>query len=100
MTIDASGRAGRRAGPGMLVAYAVLTSPGHAMQSGSGPPPTHSWQLVDGVNWQIIASEVEGAAVTDAAEGTRGTCPMGIVEITGAMKRDGALSVEALRNTT
>ncbi len=84
----------------MLVAYAVLTSPAHAMRPVGDQPPTHPWQLVDGVNWQIISSEVEGAAVTDAAEGTRGTCPMGMVEIAGAMKRDGALSVEALQNTT
>ena len=100
MTIVPSGHASRRAAAGALVAYAVLTSPAHATLPASDPPLTHSWQLIDSVNWQIISGAVEDAAVTDAAEGTRGTCPMGMVDVTGAMKRDSQLSVETLQDTT
>jgi hypothetical protein len=46
----------------------------------------HEWRLVDGKYWQV-ASPVAGesADVTDAAEGTRGGCTAGMVEIEGQM---------------
>ena len=51
-------------------------------------PPARPWTLVDGKYWQIASIETEDPAVTDAAEGTRGTCPQGMVEVQGSMKID------------
>jgi len=54
------------------------------------PPPVaplaHEWRLIEGRHWQIApAGEVEDVDVTDAREGTRGTCPPGMVEVRGLM---------------
>jgi sulfatase modifying factor 1 len=46
------------------------------------------WRLVDGRHWQIVGDEGESPDDTDAAEGTRGACAAGMVEVTGAMKID------------
>ena len=62
----------------------------------------YPWQLIDGRSWQIVAipAEVEDTVVTDAAEGTRGACLAGMVDVRGAMKRDGAVSIELLQETS
>jgi hypothetical protein len=52
------------------------------------PDPTHTWQLVRGKHWQIAGPAGEDPATTDATEGTRGVCPVGMVEVAGAMKQD------------
>ena len=64
-------------------------------------PPTHPWTLVDGKYLQITSIESEDPAITDDAEGTRGSCPAGMVEVKGSMKIDGERgSVEGLQDTT
>jgi hypothetical protein len=45
----------------------------------------HSWQLIEGKFWQIASPAVEDVAVTDEAEGTRGRCTEGMVEVEGRM---------------
>jgi hypothetical protein len=63
--------------------------------------PSHPWVLIDDKYWQIASTETEDPAVTDAAEGTRGACPEGMVEVEGSMRVDGERgSVEALQDTT
>ncbi len=67
------------------------------------PPsaPTRPWTLVDGKHWQLASAETEDPAVTDEAEGTRGACPQGMVEVQGSMKVDGEKgTVEGLQDTT
>lgn len=49
-------------------------------------PLGHEWRVVDGKHWQIVAKDVEDPAVTDEVEGTRGDCPVGMVEVSGHMK--------------
>lgn len=48
----------------------------------------HEWQLVMGRHWQIVGPPGEDPAATDAREGTRGSCPVGMVEVRGRMKLD------------
>ena len=63
--------------------------------------PTRPWALVSGKNWQIATLSSEEPSITDAAEGTRGGCIPGMVEVQGAMKVDGERgTVEALQDTT
>lgn len=95
-----AGSARSRAAAGILAAYAVLTSPAHATLPASDEPLARPWQLVGGVSWQIVSQEHEDPRVTDAAERTRGACSTGMVEIFGAMKQDGLLSVETLQDST
>ena len=66
-----------------------------------GLAPSRPWALVEGKSWQIQVDESEDPAVTDQAEGTRGACPPGMVEVSGAMKLDGPRgSVEWLQDGT
>jgi formylglycine-generating enzyme len=63
--------------------------------------PTRPWTLVAGKHWQLASLETEDPAVTDEAEGTRGGCPQGMVEVQGSMKVDGERgTVEGLQDTT
>jgi sulfatase modifying factor 1 len=63
--------------------------------------PTRPWTLIDGKHWQLASAETEDPAVTDEAEGTRGTCPQGMVEVEGSMKVDGEKgTIEGLQDTT
>jgi hypothetical protein len=48
----------------------------------------HPWRLVAGKHWQIGSPDAEDIDATDRMEGTRGACPMGMVEVQGAMKTD------------
>lgn len=50
----------------------------------------HDWRLIDGRHWQVITTgPVQDADMTDEAEGTRGRCSAGMVEVRGRMKVDG-----------
>ena len=55
--------------------------------------PQREWRLIDGKHWQIAGSEGEAPAVTDKAEGNRGACSPGMVEVKGNMKADPAKKV-------
>src|SRR4051812_47960556 len=70
----------------VLGAAAVLAT--SAIASGGAPPPAPSftWHLVDGKHWQIATPAGEDPAVTDAAEGNRGACPAGMIEVNGKMR--------------
>ncbi len=51
------------------------------------PAPTREWRLVmGGKHWQISGASGEDPAITDAREGTRGACPVGMVDVQGKMK--------------
>jgi sulfatase modifying factor 1 len=47
--------------------------------------PKHLWRSVRGRHWQIVSSELEETATIDTREGTRGSCPSGMVEVRGSM---------------
>jgi hypothetical protein len=49
---------------------------------------TRPWTLVNGKHWELAATQVEDALITDEAEGTRGACPAGMVEVQGLMRQD------------
>ncbi len=59
-----------------------------AIGQGAERKPQREWRSVDGRYWQIATSEGEDPAITDAAEGTRGACAPGMVEVKGNMKAD------------
>ncbi len=50
--------------------------------------PRFPWRNVRGRHWQIISTELEEPSDTDAREGTRGSCPVGMVEVAGNMLQD------------
>jgi formylglycine-generating enzyme len=68
---------------------------------------SHTWRLFRGHHWQIVSEASESREETDAAEGTRGICPSGMVEVKGNMKVDPSAnafydknSIEELQKTT
>ncbi len=64
-------------------------------------PPAHPWTLVAGKYWQIASPESEDPAATDEAEGNRGACAQGMIEVQGSMKIDSDRgTVEGLQDTT
>ncbi|WP_437533089.1 SUMF1/EgtB/PvdO family nonheme iron enzyme [Sorangium sp. So ce726] len=65
------------------------------------------WRLVRDRHWQIASSPAESREATDQIEGTRGTCPTGMVEVSGLMKLDPApkaqgdlRSIDEMQRTT
>jgi sulfatase modifying factor 1 len=64
-------------------------------------PPAHPWTLVAGKYWQIASVESEDPGVTDEAEGNRGACAQGMIEVQGSMKIDSDRgTVEGIQDTT
>jgi hypothetical protein len=61
-----------------VVAYA-------AMSGASVPELSHEWRVVGTNHWQIVSPPGEDPVATDAAEGTRGACGSGMVEVRGMM---------------
>jgi hypothetical protein len=62
--------------------------------------PSRPWTLVGGKHWQIASTDSEDPSLTDEAEGTRGACAPGMVEVRGAMKVDGERgTVEGLQDS-
>jgi hypothetical protein len=47
---------------------------------------THEWELISGKHWQIKSDGAEAPDVTDAAEGNRGSCAPGQIEVSGKMR--------------
>lgn len=71
------------------------------------PALKHDWELLGGRHWRIRSPMGEDPGVTDAREGNRGICPVGMIEIQGDMKVDPSKtahydgnSVEELQKTT
>lgn len=67
----------------------------------------HEWRLKLGRHWQIASTPSESQETTDAAEGNRGSCGMGMIQVKGRMKMDPSSnayydhkSVEELQKTT
>jgi hypothetical protein len=85
-----------------LVSAHEPTQDGLAVEKLLAPSaPSRPWTLVGGKHWQLASTDTEDPAVTDEAEGTRGACAPGMVEVAGSMKVDGERgSVEGLQDTT
>lgn len=49
-------------------------------------PPVHDWREVGKNHWQIVSEPGEAPDVTDAAEGNRGACVAGMIEVKGTMR--------------
>ncbi len=66
----------------------------------------HPFHLKLGRHWQIASTPSESQETTDAAEGTRGKCGSGMVEVKGRMKQDpgsnhfSSNTVEEMQKTT
>jgi formylglycine-generating enzyme len=56
-----------------------------------------TWRLVDRKHWQYATGKGEAREVTDAREGNRGSCPAGMVEVSGKMKQG---SIDSLQLQT
>jgi sulfatase modifying factor 1 len=92
---------------GLLVAALVLTHD-HVtsnVEFGAMLPgvatPARPWVLVAGKNWQLSSDDSEDPAITDLAEGTRGGCAPGMVEVKGEMKIDSEKgNIELLQDST
>jgi hypothetical protein len=65
--------------------------------SAPSAPLLHEWRLVAGRSWQIASPAGEDPEVTDAAEGNRGHCPTGMVDVRGNMKV--SLAIDDLQKT-
>jgi hypothetical protein len=61
-----------------------------AAEARAEPNLLNRWQPRDDKHWQIVSPVIEDVSTTDAAEGTRGACPAGMVEVWGNMKQGGA----------
>ncbi|MEZ4293557.1 MAG: SUMF1/EgtB/PvdO family nonheme iron enzyme [Polyangiaceae bacterium] len=79
------------------------------LTAAAGPRPlAHTWRLFREHHWQIVTDKpIESRDVTDAAEGNRGVCPAGMIEVKGQMKLDPSpnafydkKSVEEMQKTT
>jgi formylglycine-generating enzyme required for sulfatase activity len=66
----------------------------------------NDWRLKLGRHWQITSTPSESNEAVDAAEGTRGTCGAGMVQVKGRMKMDpgknhfSSETVEEMQKTT
>src|SRR5690242_1751699 len=75
---------------GGLVGNLARKAPMADMTNAIGVPSglRHEWRLKLGRHWQIASTPSESQETTDAAEGTRGACGLGMVEVKGHMKLD------------
>ena len=84
----------------MRPAFVLLAGLAFVTTNVSADEPTlHPWILVEGKHWRVDGGLGEDPAVTDAAEGTRGPCPAGMVEVSGQAKVDGPQNIELLQET-
>lgn len=66
-----------------FVAAAVASA---VAADGEAPKPlAHEWREVGTNHWQIVSAG-EAPETTDAAENNRGACPVGMIEVKGAMR--------------
>ncbi|MEO7327188.1 MAG: SUMF1/EgtB/PvdO family nonheme iron enzyme [Minicystis sp.] len=94
---------------GALAGHVVRTptAGGSLTDALSAPALSHEWRLRNGKHWQIVSSPSESQETTDAAEGNRGSCGVGMIEVKGKMKVDPSAtsyfdhnSVEEMQKTT
>jgi sulfatase modifying factor 1 len=74
---------------GRLASVGVVATSGALIAGGvhaDDKPLTHEWREVGKNHWQIVTPDGEAPEATDAAEGTRGACSAGMVEIQGRMR--------------
>lgn len=92
----------RRLAMAFVVTSATLMARHQAAYGQEAESTARAWQLIDGRSWQIVSrpGDTEDTATTDKAQGTRGACPPGMVDVRGAMKRNGARSVESLQDAS
>jgi len=84
-----------------LLAVSAIVAWGHdarTSERNARAPLAHEWRLVAGRHWQIASPPGEALETTDAAEGNRGACPPGMVDVRGKMKVSPAL--DDLQTTT
>jgi len=69
-------------------AAVLIVTSSIALTLRAAPPAalTHDWREVGSNHWQIVTPPGEATDVTDAAEGNRGACSPGMIEISGAMR--------------
>ncbi len=73
----------------VVVLAAALVTDSAAVRDASAEQPaalTHEWREVGTNHWQIKTPPGEAPATTDAAEGNRGTCPEGMIDVNGKMR--------------
>jgi hypothetical protein len=74
--------------------------------SGPGAGLKHDWRLKLGRHWQIASPPAVSQDATDTAEGNRGACGAGMVQVKGRMKEDpsknhfSSETVEEMQKTT
>jgi hypothetical protein len=73
----------RGVAPGIVFIAGALVSGGADAEEA---PLKHEWREVGTNHWQIKTPPGESPETTDAAEGTRGECPAGMVTIKGKMR--------------
>jgi hypothetical protein len=82
----------RRCLGSVLIASGVLA---WGLDARTTPAPQkaliHEWRLIAGRHWQIAAPAGEDPETTDAAEGNRGACSPGMIEVKGKMKISGRM---------
>ena len=70
-----------------LASLAFLGAGGALLTGGAGAdepkPLNHEWREIGTNHWQITTAPGESPEITDAAEGTRGTCSAGMMESHG-----------------
>jgi sulfatase modifying factor 1 len=69
-----------------LAILALLTLSIAPASADDEKPLTHEWREIGDNHWQIKTGPGEAPEVTDAAEGTRGNCPTGMVDVKGKMR--------------
>ncbi|HLK37732.1 MAG TPA: SUMF1/EgtB/PvdO family nonheme iron enzyme [Polyangiaceae bacterium] len=69
---------------GLVAASAAVLAAG--VRADDKAPLLHEWREIGANHWQIVTPDGEAPEVTDAAEGNRGDCPAGMVEVKGKMR--------------
>lgn len=65
----------------LAIAFLAIAAPADAEPK----PLTHEWREVGTNHWQIVSTG-EAPETTDAAEGNRGACTAGMIEVKGTMR--------------
>lgn len=69
-----------------LTATALAVAIAHHSFAGEKPALTRDWREVGKNHWQVVSPPGEDPGITDRAEGNRGACTPGMVEVRGKMR--------------